>query len=134
MMLSCLEPYRTPNSSSELSLPCQLGLRIEKVDPTGTIFVISPFQAGKTPGQLDPTCICPQAQALFFFFPLRQSFSVYSGTHFVDQAGFELRNPPTSASRVLGLKACATTPDLGTGSLLKALIGHWSPMLTFPLP
>jgi hypothetical protein len=31
------------------------------------------------------------------------------GTHFVDQAGFELRNLPASASRVLGLKACATT-------------------------
>jgi hypothetical protein len=31
------------------------------------------------------------------------------GTHFVDQAGLELRNPPASASRVLGLKACATT-------------------------
>jgi hypothetical protein len=36
------------------------------------------------------------------------------GTHSVDQAGLELRNPPASASRVLGLKACATTP----GSLL----------------
>jgi hypothetical protein len=32
------------------------------------------------------------------------------GTHFVDQAGLELRNPPASASRVLGLKVCATTP------------------------
>jgi hypothetical protein len=31
---------------------------------------------------------------------------------FVDQAGLELRNPPAFASRVLGLKACATTPDL----------------------
>jgi hypothetical protein len=31
------------------------------------------------------------------------------GTHFVDQAGLELRNLPDSASRVLGLKACATT-------------------------
>jgi hypothetical protein len=30
--------------------------------------------------------------------------------HSVDQAGLELRNPPASASRVLGLKACATTP------------------------
>jgi hypothetical protein len=30
-------------------------------------------------------------------------------THFVDQAGLELRNPPASASQVLGLKACATT-------------------------
>jgi hypothetical protein len=27
-----------------------------------------------------------------------------------DQAGQELRDPPASASRVLGLKACATTP------------------------
>jgi hypothetical protein len=32
------------------------------------------------------------------------------GTHFVDQAGLELRNLPASASCVLGLKACATTP------------------------
>jgi hypothetical protein len=32
------------------------------------------------------------------------------GTHAVDQAGLELRNPPASASPVLGLKACATTP------------------------
>jgi hypothetical protein len=32
------------------------------------------------------------------------------GTHFVDQAGLELRNLPAFASRVLGLKACATTP------------------------
>jgi hypothetical protein len=32
------------------------------------------------------------------------------GTHFVDQAGLELRNPPAPASRVLGLKVCATMP------------------------
>jgi hypothetical protein len=32
------------------------------------------------------------------------------GTHSVDQAGLELRNPPASASQVLGLKTCATTP------------------------
>jgi hypothetical protein len=31
------------------------------------------------------------------------------GTHSVDQAGLKLRNPPASASRVLGLKARATT-------------------------
>jgi hypothetical protein len=30
----------------------------------------------------------------------------------VDQAGLELRNPPASASRVLGLKVCATTTQL----------------------
>jgi hypothetical protein len=49
---------------------------------------------------------------LFFFF--RDRVSLYNsgclGTHFVDQAGLELRNPPASASRVLGLKVCATTP------------------------
>ena len=31
------------------------------------------------------------------------------GTHSVDQAGLELRNPPASASQVLGLKVCTTT-------------------------
>jgi hypothetical protein len=31
------------------------------------------------------------------------------GTHSVDQAGLELRSPPACASRVLGLKVCATT-------------------------
>jgi hypothetical protein len=39
----------------------------------------------------------------------RDRVSLYSsgcpGTHSVDQAGLELRNPPASASRVLGLKA-----------------------------
>ena len=34
------------------------------------------------------------------------------GTHFVDQAGFKLRNLPASASQVLGLKACTTTAQL----------------------
>jgi hypothetical protein len=36
------------------------------------------------------------------------------GTHFVDQAGLELRNPPASASasRVLELKACTITAKL----------------------
>jgi len=37
------------------------------------------------------------------------------GTHFVEQVGLELRNPPASASQVLGLKAYATMP--GTLSL-----------------
>jgi hypothetical protein len=31
------------------------------------------------------------------------------GTHSVDQVDLELRNPPVSASQVLGLKACTTT-------------------------
>jgi hypothetical protein len=33
-----------------------------------------------------------------------------AGTHFVDQAGLELRNLPAPASQVLGLKGCATMP------------------------
>jgi hypothetical protein len=47
-----------------------------------------------------------------FFLVFRDRVSLYSpgcpGTHFVDQADLELRNPPASASRVLGLKACVT--------------------------
>jgi hypothetical protein len=50
---------------------------------------------------------------IWFF---RDRFSLYSpgcpGTHFVDQAGLELRNPSASASQVLGLKECATTAQL----------------------
>jgi hypothetical protein len=52
----------------------------------------------------------------FFFLVFQDRVSLYSpgcpGTHFVDQAGLELRDPPASASRVLGLKACATTARL----------------------
>ena len=50
---------------------------------------------------------------LFFFFFFCDRVFLCSpgcpGTHFVDQAGLELRNPPASASQVLGLKACTTT-------------------------
>ena len=54
----------------------------------------------------------------FFFFFLVFWVRVFlcrpgcPGIHFVDQAGLELRNPPASASQVLGLKACATTARL----------------------
>jgi hypothetical protein len=57
-------------------------------------------------------CFC----FLFFGFFFRDRVSLYSpgchGTHFVDQAGLELRNPPTSASQVLGLKAWTITTQL----------------------
>jgi hypothetical protein len=36
----------------------------------------------------------------------------FLGTHSLDQAVLELRNPPASASQVLGLKACATLPGI----------------------
>jgi hypothetical protein len=62
--------------------------------------------------------VCLFACFVFFFFFLvfQDKVSLYSpgcpGTHFVDQAGLELRNlpAPATASQVLGLKACATTP------------------------
>jgi hypothetical protein len=51
---------------------------------------------------------------VFVFLFFQDRVSRYSlgcpGTHSVDQAGLELRNPPASASQVLGLKACTTTP------------------------
>jgi hypothetical protein len=64
-------------------------------------------------------------QRLFFVFVFvfRDRVSLCSpgcpGTHSVDQAGLELRNPPASASQVLELKECATTP--GLQRLLKEL-------------
>jgi hypothetical protein len=61
---------------------------------------------------------------LFLFFRDRVSLCSPGcpGTHSVDQAGpLELRNPPASASRVLGLKACATTPGLYS-TFLKTLL------------
>jgi hypothetical protein len=47
----------------------------------------------------------------FSFFGDRVSLSSpgYPGTHSVDQAGLELKNPLASASQVLGFKACDTT-------------------------
>jgi hypothetical protein len=57
------------------------------------------------------SCRSSLVEFSFLFFPGR--VSLYSpgcpGTHSVDQAGLELKNPPASASQVLGLKACATT-------------------------
>jgi hypothetical protein len=64
----------------------------------------------------------------------RDSVSLYSpgcpGTHFVDQAGLELRNPPASASRVPGLKACATTPGCRLTSL-SVYVHAWPKVLHF---
>jgi hypothetical protein len=50
----------------------------------------------------------------FFFLVFGDRVSLCSPgcprTHSLDQAGLELRNPSASASQVLGLKACTTTP------------------------
>jgi hypothetical protein len=59
---------------------------------------------------------------LFFFF-FGDRVSLYSpgfpGTHSVDQADLELRNPPASASQVLALKAYATTAQQEKNFFLK---------------
>jgi hypothetical protein len=56
-----------------------------------------------------------ETYTFFVLFCFRDKVSLYSpgcpGTHFVDQAGLELRNLPASVSRVLRLKACTTTPS-----------------------
>jgi hypothetical protein len=52
----------------------------------------------------------------FIFLFFRDRVSLYSpscpGTHSVDQDGLELRNPPVSASQVLGLKVYTITAQL----------------------
>ena len=54
-----------------------------------------------------------QCSPVFPLLVFRDRVSLYSrgcpGTHSVDQAGLELRNPPASAFQVLGLKAYTTT-------------------------
>jgi hypothetical protein len=76
----------------------------------------------------------------FFSFPFLSSFFLFfsvclflfrdrvslcssgcPGTHFVDQAGLKLRNPPAPTSRALGLKACATTPGWNNFSVSACL-------------
>ena len=62
-------------------------------------------------GGLVNQCLLPFV-CLFVLFCLRQGLCVALAVlelNCVDQAGLELRNPTASASRVLGLKACATT-------------------------
>jgi hypothetical protein len=65
---------------------------------------------------------------LFCFLVFRDRVSLYSpgcpGTHFVDQAGLELRDPPASASRVLGLRELI-------GGILTSLKTSWMEWLGF---
>jgi hypothetical protein len=64
----------------------------------------------------------------FFFWFFRDNVSLCSpgcpGTHSVDQAGLELRNPPASASQVLGLKVCATTYYKNSTNYVKTKINQ----------
>jgi hypothetical protein len=88
-------------------------------------FSALPWLSELTMSLLQTACLCWDvhapwlSQSACFFFVVVVFFlvfwdrvSLYSsgcpGAHFVDQAGLELRNPPASASRVLGSKACTT--------------------------
>jgi hypothetical protein len=72
----------------------------------------------------------PAYKQTFFSFFFRKGWvgwgSLYTpscpGTHSIDQAGFELRNPPASTSQVLGLKLCATTAQ--HKQTFKPIISH----------
>jgi hypothetical protein len=73
------------------------------------------------PGKSSTTELYPSSFYFFYFFYfwffetgfLCIALAVLELT-FVDQAGLELRSPPASASRVLGLKACATTSSISS--------------------
>jgi hypothetical protein len=77
-----------------------------------------PLHWGIEPSQ-DQETFFPQPQLRFWFFGLFLFLFFFwdrvslcspgcPGTHSVDHTGFELRNPPASVSRMLGLKTCAT--------------------------
>ena len=93
--------------------------------------------------ELKKTLETESTNCVVFFFShfgfLRQVFSVvlffcflyspgHPGTHSVDKAGLEFRNPPASASLVLGLKAAPPLPGtvlsfMPKGSLCTRLEG-----------
>jgi hypothetical protein len=68
------------------------------------VFLYSTFGVG-FPSNLDLLASAFQFLKIFIFWLFRDRVSLYSpgfpGTHFVDQAGLKLRNPPVSASGVL---------------------------------
>jgi len=80
--------------------------------------VLSLFYIKKICGKIKPALVLdvlflkPRFMNFLFFF-FETGFLCIAlacpGTHFVDQVGLKLRNPPASASQVLGLKVCATT-------------------------
>jgi hypothetical protein len=55
--------------------------------------------------------MCPNEINLFVCFRARVSLCSSGCPGTVDQAGLKLRDPPTSASLVLELKACAPPPS-----------------------
>jgi hypothetical protein len=125
-LIFCPLPHPTPPLHPRTSCPkyqshgmTVLGERPEPLEPWASL---SRCCLGAELGNViyqDPSqsssCWC-YFVCLFLFLFFRVRVSLYSpgcpGTHFVDQAGLELRNPPASASQVLGLKAGTTTAQL----------------------
>jgi hypothetical protein len=113
MPRSNLEKNRFISASTAQSIKsCSWGRNSNRAGPWRQELMQRPWRGA--------TCLaCFLCLLVFFvclFFVFRDRVSLYSpgcpGTHFVDQAGLELRNPAASASRVLGSKACTTTPGL----------------------
>jgi hypothetical protein len=82
-----------------LDLEAELPLNLDLADPTSLA-----------------SQLCSENSGFFFLDRVSLCSPGCPGTHFVDQADLELREPPASASRVLGLKACSTTPSFGNVS------------------
>jgi hypothetical protein len=75
---------------------------LKKIRHVTTIFI---------PSQIFTLLVLFRCFLFFCFFRDRVSLCspACPRTHFIDQAGLELRNPPAFASQVLGSKVCATT-------------------------
>jgi hypothetical protein len=102
-------PLHTESSSQ---IVCLLACFLSSLPFPSLPFPSLPFPSLPFPSLPFPSLSFFLSFFLSFLFILRQGFSVFPGTHFVDQASLKLRNPPASASQVLGLKACTTTTRL----------------------
>jgi hypothetical protein len=100
-------------------------IEIQKYEELEVCWLSSSRISNLVIGEIGPILYKPYTVfcfVLFWFWFFRDRVFLYSpgcpGTYFVDQAGLKLRNPPASASQVLGLKACATTAQLHIHFLL----------------
>jgi hypothetical protein len=92
-----------------LNQPC-LGACVGVIGQLGSVGFLHRFGSW---AQTEATRLAGK-DSFFFFLVFRDRVSLCSpgcpGTHFVDQAGLELRNPPASASRVPSVVAHAFNP------------------------
>jgi hypothetical protein len=108
-------PTHLPHTHTHTHTHIQtLGQKQSKITTTKTLPVESPYFRKVGRWGAREHFIRTATKESFFLMVFQDRVSLYSpgcpGAHFVDQAGLELRNSPASASRVLGLKTCDTTP------------------------